>query len=186
MLSVQWEQLTEHFGKLGPIVDCYRQGDPRYTAEAMAWIEALEALLVRFRRPEAAQVSSERAQLQAVMDGYRSPGFEPGLSQRRAERAATARALANIEVVMRERLGVIEKRLGEFRQSIAQLLAVSSQLNPIPMPSGEPRTEWLKKVWHGLMLSNELRQMYAYINGSLALVDRLYLLDDVLTNLLAT
>jgi hypothetical protein len=42
---------------------------------------------------------------------------------------------------------------------------------------------WLEKVWRGLETSNGTQGMYAYLNAALRPSDRLYLLDEIVTNL---
>ena len=50
---------------------------------------------------------------------------------------------------------------------------------------GPPRDAWLASVWKGLNVNGEVQGMYRYLGAAMQPADRLFLLDEVLGNLLA-
>ncbi|MFQ5561766.1 MAG: hypothetical protein ACE5FU_14450 [Nitrospinota bacterium] len=80
-------------------------------------------------------------------------------------------------------LAEIDEKFAVWREKMSQLLALASMRKPIPFPPTEPRQDWLKKVWRQLGESAEARGMHVYLNATMAVSDRLQLLDELIMNL---
>lgn len=104
---------------------------------------------------------------------------------RKAVRASAALALGRVEEALRSEVAAADARLAEGRERIAQLLAVATAAAPIPLPPTEPHNAWLGRVWRGLDVNGATHGMYAYLNAAFTASDRLYMLDEVVANLLA-
>jgi hypothetical protein len=179
------EQLLEHLVQLSSVIDRYASGDPYFVEKAIDWISDVEATLSRFRQRDTSLLAAQRGMIQASYDGYYDPALDAAqTSKRKAVRATTAACLARVESAVRTHVQVIDDSLEPLRLKMAQLISVASAVEPIPLPPTEPRTEWVKQVWSGLNVNGEMKPMHSYIAASLSPVDRLFILDELLRNLL--
>jgi hypothetical protein len=186
--TVLRQELLEHLARLPAVFELYRNADPRFMPEAVAWLSAIEATLLRFRSPKASQLAAERGLILAAADGYRDPQVASAsqAASRRGASATTALCLGRAEAAVRLHVEAISEQLDAMKVKMAQLLAIGSSARAIPMPRGEPRTAWLSQVWAGLVVNEETQRMHMFLAASLATVDRLYLLDELLSNLLTS
>jgi hypothetical protein len=182
------QELLEHLAQLPSVLDLYRDASPSFILEAVAWLASMEATLLRFRSPKASLIAAERGLILATADGYRDPQVAGGGqgSSRRGARATAVVSLGRAEAAVRSQIEAINEQLDAMKVKLAQLLVIASSVRPLPMPGSEAHTQWLTNVWAGLAVSEETRRMQAFIATSLATVDRLYLLDELLLNLVAS
>ena len=184
MLGLLYEEATQLLLDLAPVVKGRVAGDAEFIPQAVAWIQRAEALLARHRSPAVSVASMQLLTLTGVVRGGGTPGMG-AVTRRRAALQSAAEAQGAVEAVVRESAQDAAAALAEVRVKMAQLLAVSSATNPIPLPPSEPRAAWLMEVWRNLSNGPETRNMHAYLAVTLSIDDRLYLLDQLLRNLLA-
>ncbi len=187
MIALTKERLLERLLALPAIIEKYDVRDPAFVPDALAWLQTVETALGQIRHPLASLASAERGRVLAVLDGLRDPELKgENCSARQAERAGAAASLARVEAAMRLAVMRLDDLLNGLAQEMALLLAHVSSSRPIPLPNGEQREIWLRRVWEGLLIAGEQQslQSHAYLSARLAWVDRLYLLDDLLGNLL--
>lgn len=184
MLGLTRELLTEHLLELPSLTDQYATRDPEFIAGALAWLARCESTLQRLRNPLAGMIAAERAKVIATSDGYREAGLADKGSARKALRVSASRALAAVEAELRAVVASIDGRLLAFREKMAQLLAVASAMQSLPLPNGETRDQWLSDVWETLRESKEGRSMALYLSGALHPSDRWLVLGETLENLL--
>lgn len=185
MLAVTREMLLEHLLEISALTDKYASREPDFIESTMAWLAACEATLQRIRSPLAGMIASERAKILASHDGYREPGAtrEQG-KPRKAVRATAYLAIARAEAELRAAVVAIDERLLPLREKMAQLIAVSSAAQPLPMPEGAERDQWLSAVWQILKQSKEGRSMAVYLSTTMQTDDLWLILGEMLDNLL--
>lgn len=185
MRTVQREQLLEHLERVSELANLYATSDARFVDRTVEWLKEAEETFQRFRIPSASMAASERGKILSVRDGNIDAAVvDPKTPRRKALRVVACAALVRVEQEARNHVEKIDRDLDVFRDKIAQLLALASQRSPIPMPGAERREAWLARIWKSLE-GGETGGMYNFVNASLPLVDRLYLLDEIVGNLLA-
>jgi len=185
MLLMTREKITSHLLELGGLVDLYQQRDPVFVERVVKWLSRLEEGLSQLRSPLAAFVASERGKILASHDGLRDPQIMGAkLSIRKASMATASLILSRTEEVLRSAVVEIDKKFDTWREKMSQLLALASMKHPVPLPPTEPRQQWLKKVWVQLGKSEEAIGMHVYLNAVMTQSDRLYLLDELIQNML--
>ena len=184
MLSVTREKLLSHLCELSGIVDSFAKRDV-YVQGVLAWMSRVEQTLQQVRSPMASAMAAERGRILAVADGLRDPEIAEAGSVRKAERATTALALSRVESILRSRVDMIDQQLEMMREKMTSFLAAASVDVPIPLPPTEPRVLWLQKVWGVLGHHPGTGALFAYLNASLTRHDRMYLLDQILEDLLS-
>jgi hypothetical protein len=186
MLSVLRAELLDHLLRLGGVLDRYATGDPDFVGQATRWLSGVEETLKRFRQPAASLMAAQHGLILAAGDGFRDPQIDPAVtSPRKLVRATASLCLSRAESSLRSQVAAIDEQLEPVRLKMAQLVSVASSVKPIPLPPTEPHTIWLQNVWNGLVVNGDTKPMHAYISSVLSPVDRLYLLDELLSNLLA-
>lgn len=182
MLSYAREQLNEQLSRLSAVVDLYARNEPDFVERALEWIRETETRLQKLRNPRASLLAAERGKLLAAHEGR--PEGAGRSSARRQARAVASEVLSACEASVREVIADADRRLDDTRTRLAQIVAVASAKQPIPLPPTEPRTAWLSKIWTGMSLVPEASGMVTYISATTRHVDILYLLDDLLSNLI--
>ncbi len=161
----------------------YQAADVAYVDETLAWLAGTAEVLQQLRHPSAALVASNQAKLLAARDGYR-PETVTETSTRKSVRATSAIVTGEVTTVLRAQIDEIDRYLDEMTDRMAQLLAVTSAESPIPLPPTEPRERWLDDVWRSMQNGNGAAGMYGYLNARLARSDRLYVMEQLLMNML--
>jgi hypothetical protein len=180
------EKLMQLLDEVPRLTDAYAQRDPDYPAKAAAFLKKVEDGLSQLRQTGGSFAASERANILATADGYRDPDIaRDKLTDRKAARAVATIAVGRVEAMLRERIQHIDAELDDYRLKMSQLLAVSTARQPIPLPPTEPRSAWLRRVWGQLNVGDETQGMYGYLSAAVSMSDRLYLLDEVVSNLLS-
>jgi hypothetical protein len=190
MLTVIREELTKHLLELPEITNLYVLQDPDFEVQTVGWLVMVEKTLSRFRNPSVSLAAAQKGRIMSARDGYVEPEFSgKKVNTRKVTRATALLALTQAESAIRQEVEKINMEIEPSRVKMTQLLSVASSIKPIPMPPTEPRTEWLKKVWNALSVSEDgtdTRALHTYLGVALHTVDRLYLLDDLLTNLISS
>ncbi len=182
MLSVVREQLNEHLLRLPAVIDLYAANDASFIARAHDWIRDTEQRLQALRSPRASLLAAERGKLVAANEAR--PDGAGRATTRKHARNVASEVLSVCEASVREAIADADRRLDDARTRMAQLIAVASSKQPIPLPPTEPRTAWLSKIWTSMAQVPEAAGMVAFIGTTMRRVDVLYLLDDLLSNLL--
>ena len=185
MLAALREQLVGSLQEVPEVMNFYIKNPPIFVDRTIQWITKTEQTLQKFRIPTSSLLATERGKILATLDGYRDPEVTDSKSTRKAMRATACLALSRIEPAIRADIHQIDEKFDHMRNKMAQLLAVSSSTSPIPLPPTEPKTLWLQKVWKNLAIQPETKGMYEYLNTALKYSDRLYLLEEVIDNLLS-
>ena len=185
MRSVLREKLLDCLNKASSLTDEYADLNPNYIEHIIIWMKDLEETLQKFRSPMAATITQERAKLLAFREGASDPSLiDKGLPRRKAQRILATMCLSRVIAPVSIQIEQIDQDFAQIREKIAQLLALASSETAIPTPpTHHNREAWLIKIWKSLA-GGETHSMYSYINATLPLVDRLYILDNLLDNLL--
>ncbi len=183
MLAITRYQLLEHLSELPAIVDGYARRE-LFVQHVLEWMSRTEGSLQQLRNPLASQFAAERARILAVSDGLRQNGLTTErISKRKAERAITALALNRVEESLRNEVHAIDRKLEDMREKMASFVAAVSVRIPISAPPPEPRQEWLRHSWQRFGELEETRKLYVYLNASLSPSDRLFLLEEIVQDL---
>lgn len=186
MISIHREMILELLLDLPILLDLYEDVDPRFGAAVLKWLHKGEQNLARLRSPLVGSLSAQRGKVLALQDGIMPDGCEIDRRNRRKRiRAGTALVLHDVESALNKIVVEIDENLKIYRDKMAQLIAVVSATNVIPLPPTEPRNLWLEKVWQSIEPTPETQHMLGYLNASLSKTDLNYLLDEVLGNLLS-
>ncbi|MBE9042160.1 hypothetical protein IQ235_15375 [Oscillatoriales cyanobacterium LEGE 11467] len=185
MRSVQKEQLLNHLEQVSSLTNEYANSNPNYVENIAAWLESAEKILQQFRHPMASTIATERGKVLAMKDGRIDARLvDPSVPKRKAQRIVASACLSGVVSILSEIVEQIDREFDQMKEKIAQLLAISSTREPIPMPpENNSREAWLMGIWKSLA-GGETHSMYQYINTTLPMVDRLYILDRLLDNLL--
>ncbi len=186
MLALTRETLVSHLHDVPGIVDLHSQHNPEFVARVVRWLEGVERSLLQLRNPLASLAAVQRTSVLAVSDGSRDPQISARVTARKATRAMASLAIGRMDTALRQTVQEIDRKLDKAREELGQLLAVATAEKPIPLPPTEPRSLWLEQVWRQMNVSGSTHGMHTYLSASLALSDRLFVLDEILSNLLAT
>jgi hypothetical protein len=185
MLALQRETMIEQLLKLSNVAGSYAQKDPEFVAKLDHWLDQTQEKLKPLRSPIAGRVSSQRALLNSVEDGYRHPQVESsGRSYRKHQRAMGVLVLEEIEETLRHKVDSIDQELDILKEKVAQLLAIVSQREPIQIPE-HLTPEALDRVWAQLGGYDETRSMYLYIQAKTDRSDRQYLLSEMISQMVS-
>ena len=182
MQSVIRETIVSALLDVSALTDRYATSDPKYVEAVCRWLETTETALGKLRHPAAGFVAARRGLLEAAPDGHRPEAVEPGNS-RKTRRAAAAVAIADVEGRLSEEVMRLDASFAEWHERMSQLVAVAAQHTEFPAPR-EPREAWLMEVWRALDVGNGAQGMFEYLSARLSRTDRLYVLDQIMRNVL--
>ncbi|MFW6315313.1 MAG: hypothetical protein ACOC0S_06995 [Desulfohalobiaceae bacterium] len=186
MQALTREKLLAELSKVHEIVNHYQSGSRQFADLTLKWLQEVEQCLQQLRNPAAAAVTAAKARLLAVSDGHREPSLAASSSSsRKAGNATAALVLNHMVELLQGIIADIDAKLDSHREKIAQLLALASSKNPIPLPQNETRRTWLQQVWKSLGSYQETLSMYLYLQASLSASDRRYILEEMLDRLFA-
>ena len=186
MLALTREKLVTHLQKTPSLVDMYQQRNPAFVEKTVTWLAELEQILLQVRSPLASHVAAERGRILAVFDGYRDGQISTKrVTRRKASLATTMLVLGQVDTSIQKVLDDIDGKFAIWREKMAQFIAVATNSHPIPLPPTEPRQAWLREVWRQFAVTNETQGMYNYLNTVMSRSDRLYILDELVGNLLS-
>lgn len=183
--SVRLQMIDNHLATLAPLIDAYAKGDHNFVPHTLAWLQETEGMMSRLHLPEGAEMSSLRGQILKTADTARD---EEGRSTRRAIRqaqnAAAADALTRTEALLQARAREAEQKLEHYEEKLVQAVTAAGLINgTIPSPAGESREKWLRQIWANLTRHDALRPTTMYLAAALSTVDRLFLLDRIMSRL---
>jgi len=185
MLAFTREKLISHLLQIPPLVDLYQNHDPLFAERVVDWLSELEESLGQMRLPTAGMAASERALILAIADGYRDQEIEVSSRRpRKAKQAAAALAINRMQSELRRRIEEIDEQFDAWRERMAQFIAVAINSNHIPLPPTEPRNAWLSNIWKSWGSNGETQSMYNYLNAAMTQGDRIFLLDELISNIL--
>jgi len=187
MLVVTREVYMEKLLELPRLIDGYQKGDYNFSEKAVSWLRDLERSLGRLRSPFTSVASIQRARVIKVLDGFGDPGLKVSKRSKRKEISATASlALGEVERELIRGVRDIDHKFDAWREKLAQFISVASNSEPIPMPSEKKiQREWLQKIWRKWGKIEETQGMYRYLNTVMAPGDRLYLLSELMENVVS-
>jgi hypothetical protein len=170
--------------EIGHLTDLYQKRDPQFVRRTLDWLRTAEEEMGKLRHPSASTIAAQRGQILSTEDGYRPPQIE-SRNRRKLTRATAMQVLGDVERDLRAAVERCDEFLTEMREKMSQLLAVAAAEGALPLPPTEPRSTWLTKVWKSLQRGNGAG-MFGYLSARLQRADRIYLLDELLTNMTAS
>ena len=188
IISMHVEKLSPHLAGLSKLLDAYQQGDPSFPDAALRWLDEAEKTMGALRIPEGSEMSVLCASILKSTDALRSRergSDDDGPSRsllRAARNAAAATAIQRGEEILRVRVKNAEDRLGQFEEKLCE--GMTALLLLVPLPNGAAgRASWLAEVWGLLRQQESTKALALYVAASLSMVDRLYILDRILTRM---
>lgn len=182
MQSVIRETIVSALLEVSSLTERYATSDPKYVDAVCRWLEATETSLGKLRHPAAGFVAARRGLVEAASDGHRPDAVEPGQS-RKMRRAVAAVAVADVEERLGDEVMRLDASFAEWYERMSQLVAVAAQHTDFPAPR-EPQEAWLMEVWRTLDVGNGAQGMFEYLSARLSRTDRLYVLDQIMRNVL--
>ena len=185
MLALTREMLNSHLQKMSGLIDLYERRDSLFIHNTVTWLADLEKILQQTRNPLVSFVAVERGKVLAITDGYRDPSIpENHTTKRKAGFVSTMMVLGRVEAGLLKMLDDIDTKFGIWREKMAQFIAVATNSHPIALPPTEPHQTWLEEVWGTFSVTAETQSMYNYLNTVMDKSDKLYLLGELLDNIL--
>lgn len=184
MLAYTREKILGHLQETPGLTDLYQRHEPSFPSAVVAWLAGVEDSLSQLRLPLASLVAAERGRILAAGDGFRDPAIPERMTPRKATVAVAALSIGRVQEELRRKVAEIDGKFDAWREKMAQLLAVATAAAPIPLPPTDPRDIWLATVWKGLNANGETQGMYRYLGAAMQPNDRLFILDELLGNLL--
>lgn len=138
------------------------------------------------RLPEGAELSVLRGRIIQVQDRIvrTDPGQSLRSQVRRGRNTAAAEALGRAEEILRRRVQAAEERLKHFEDKLCEGVTAFLLQNKLPEEtSGGLRQSWLNQVWNEFKQFQPTRPLALYLHTALPSVDRLYLLDAILSRM---
>lgn len=186
MLALTRETLLNRLELLPGLMDAYQQRSFSFPEEAIIWLAETENALMRLRHPLVGLLASERAKIAASQDGVIDTEIRiERLSKTKCRMGTAVVCLNRAQKSMTESIAVIDKQLGSWKEKMAQFLAVATTKQPIPLPPTEPKRSWLLSIWSGFEINGEIQGMYQYLNTTMDISDRLFILEELIDNLTA-
>ena len=184
ILCQQIERLRPQLDKLSPLVAAYRAADFAFPEMAIKWLEESEKLLASVHAPGSSEIATLKGGIVKAEDALRDAEEKPSRSRvRSARNAAAMDALTRGEEILRAPLSEAEGRLKHFEEKLCEGMTALALQVALPMPVS-PRTAWLNSVWGLLNEQPPTRPLALSLATSLSMVDRLFILDNVLCRLL--
>jgi hypothetical protein len=185
MLSMQNEKLSPHLQQLASLLDAYQKGEPTFPDRALNWLSEVEKTMSSVRLREGSEISSLRGRILKSADSLVSGGEKPPRSQvRSARNTAAAEALERGEEILRSITQANEERLQRFEDKLCEGMTALALQVPIPARAGST-TQWLNQVWRLLRTQDATRPLSLYLATSLNVVDRLFIMEAVLSRMIA-
>ncbi len=184
MLTIERELLLERMARVSLLIDMYERGDASFVEQTLHWMRDMETLLQRFRSPEVSLFATLRGRIMAARDGFREPEIDSKVTSRKLIRATAAECIGRADEAIRNRLHAINSELDGMAAKLYQLIALSGAARPINLAVRTEREAWLFSIWQGLGVDGPTNQLKGYLSASLALGDRLYLLDDIMRKIM--
>jgi len=184
MKTITRENILRQLSKTQGIMAQYADREPRFVESVLTWME--ETARIMSRHPLASYLVTQRGLILAAADGYRETTLMPDTTSARKVRQVTAAVcLSRVEAALRDEVEAINAYLEPLQMQLAQLISVASAARPITLPAKIPdnREQWLLEVWAQLAAVENTRPAFTYLNTLLSRVDRLYLLDELLSNI---
>lgn len=183
--SIMMERLSACAAEIADVMDYYTQRDPSFPARALLWLKDAEKVMSELRLPEGAEMATLRGAILKADDVARD---DEGKRTRRAithaRNAAAADSLARGEEILRTRIAQSEDRLAHFEGKLVEAMTAAVLLGLIPERGGHPLEGWLRQVWESLNGRQELRPTMIYMAAALKSVDRLYVLNQVMSRVM--
>lgn len=186
--SFRQQKIVAHLATLAPLIDAYAHGDYNFVPKVLAWLQETETLMSMLQLPEGAEMSSLRGQIIKAADAAKDEeGRQTRRAIRQAQNVAAADALTRTESLLQARAREAEDHLDHFEEKLVQAITAAGLVNgTIPMPPLSSREKWLRQIWANLNMHEALRPSTMYLASSLSTIDRLFLLDRIMTRLLQT
>ncbi|MDX8377625.1 MAG: hypothetical protein R8L53_06335 [Mariprofundales bacterium] len=187
MYSIQIEKLSCQLIKVTAVIDLYAKNDVSFPFAALKWIEDAEKLMASLRLPDSAQLAILRGKLLAIEDSCNdSDGRKlPRSEIRRAMGAQSAAVLEDGTALLQHRRQLAQDKIDHFSTKLEEAMTAAALSSIIPIPETEPRQAWLELVWRQLAAFQATRPTAVYVSTSLIAIDRLYILDQILTRMMS-
>lgn len=183
MQSVIRERIVEQLLKIPALVDHYRNQNNAFPDLAVQWLQDSERSLESFRLPLVSRLAGLRGMMLAAGDGL-SDAASQARNQRKARRSATMQLLQQAEEALRSHCQKIDDQLDDYRDKLAQILAVASSRSALP-GGNAGSISYIDSLWKTATAAQENTTMAQYIAARLSDTDRRYLLMDIVGQMMS-
>lgn len=186
MQSVIRERIVEKLLEIPALVDHYRNQNSAFPELSVQWLSSTEKALEAFRLPLVSRLAGLRGMMIAAADGFtETASATPARNQRKFSRSVTMQLLQQAEETLHSHCQKIDTELDDYRDKLAQLLAVASAREALP--AGDPGSiSYIDKLWQQAKAAQENITMAQYVAARLSETDRRYLLTDIVRQLMAS
>jgi hypothetical protein len=184
MQAIIRERIVEQLMEVPALVDQYLRHDHQFVGQTLRWLRETEHKLQNTRSTVVSELAALRGLAAASEDGYVDPNVSAAKSSsRKSRRVMVVHTLSQAESALRRHVEFIDVEFNNFRDKLSQLLAVTSTNSPLPPPKTID-SHYIDTVWEMLKHAPENQSLYFYLQARLTVIDRRYLLQDLLHNLL--
>lgn len=176
------EKLVDALIESQSLMNQYQKNSGNFIPYTLKWLIGVDEELAKLRHPLSSMISAERGKMLSAAEGNID---NPGRSKRKAERFQAVNVIDTVEQKLREVVDDIDNQFTVWRDKIAQLAAISSRHTPIILSQQQIGNNELKQIWQQFGIPEEGINMHQYLSAVMPQADLLYLLDDVVTNLLS-
>ena len=187
MQSVIRERIIVSLLRIPPLVDHYSQQNNAFPELTMRWLSDTEHSLQPFRLPLVSRLASLRGMIIAGGDGLSlSAGqVSAGRNPRKLRRSTTMNLLQQAEETLHNHCQKIDQELDDYRDKLAQILAVASAREALP--GGDFNSvHYIDQLWKTACSAQENTTMAQYVSARLSETDRRYLMVDIVRQLMTS
>ncbi len=175
--SIIKEILTAHLARLSDLAAKYRRDEPSWPNEAEKWLEEAEKHLAQFRFPDAGLIAAARGGISKAADTARAGGQSTRRQAEKAGRATSWEAVQEAARLLEQHARQADEKLQTFEDKLCEGLTAYFLHHPAP---GETRPQ-AEDVWQGIKTWDSTKPLALYVEASLGMQDRLYLLHRILS-----
>jgi hypothetical protein len=178
--SMLIEKLGPFLTELSSLMESYQKGDPAFPNNACDWLSRAEKAMSALRLPEGSEMSGLRGRVLKASDSLIAREERASRSTiRSARNAAAAEAIERGEEIVRTRIRESQQKLQQLEDKLCE--GMTALLLQITLPSLEGSLNtWLNQVWFHLQQQESTKALALYLSASLGMVDRLFILNQVL------
>lgn len=186
MYSLKKEQLTKLILKCSTLTDLYAMGAMNFSDKTCEWLKEVEDCMARLRLPSGAKMATLRAKVTGGVDlALKNGDIRVRSEARKYQNAITAEALEEAQITIQNVIDEANETLTFYEKKLEEAMTAAILQNKIPITPKENREEWLKSILFALKEYQPTKPTLIYMEVSLMLVDRLYIVDNIMTKVLS-
>lgn len=183
MQSILREKLMVHAIKLAHVSNLYRNEGHLFVQAYYHWLDETEKDLSRLRTPISILLQAEKSLLTSVLDGFTPSYIQGETSARKRQRAVAAQSLSKVSGEIQAKIENIDQIFQETNEKLYNVIALLASQNPELFVQLKPNQHGVDLIRKALATTPETLPMFNYCCAKLPPVDRDYLLQTIIENI---